>query len=107
MSCESTYNILDFNEWFVRFCTPHPQLQYFKDEQDLLNLQIILSKNYIEKLYTKEEVINIYHNYIMKKKEEHNRVWEIKSFYENKIKLLVNIEKEKTNKFIKNLINEI
>ena len=105
--CERTYERLDFDEWFKRFITVHPQLQYFKDEKDLYNLQIILEQKYKDNEHTKEEIINIYDNYIEQKRQENIKIWDIKKYYEKKVNRYIQLEKEKTRKFIKDLIKEI
>lgn len=107
MSCERTYECLDFNEWFERFLTVHPQLQYFQDEQKLLELQEILSQKYKEKIYTREETINIYNNYVEKKREQdilyYDKEFEVKQF----LKRYKKNTKQNIDNFIDKLIKEL
>ena len=106
MSHERSYERLDFNEYFIKFIQVHPQLQYFNDEKDLLNLQQFLYINYNNNILTKEDVINIYNNYIEKKR---NELIDINNYeFESKQKL-IQYKKYKqniTNNFIKDLIKE-
>jgi hypothetical protein len=101
------YERLSFDEWILHYFTVHPQLYLFEDEKNLLNLQEVLSEKYRENIYTKEDVTNIYNNYLEKKREDNIKMWDIRTFYENKVKLLINNEKDKTNKYIQDLIKEI
>ena len=102
-----TYEIYDFNEYFIKFIGVHPQLQYFKDEKKLEELQKLLSDKYQEKIYTREEVINIYNNYIEKKREYdilyYTKEQEVKEF----LKRYKKNQKEQVNNFIDKLIKEI
>lgn len=107
MGCMRTYEMLNFDEWFDRFSTVHPQLPYFKDKKQLLKLQTILSQKYEEKIYTKNDIDNIYKNYIEHKRENDIKFYEIKQDLNQKIKDYEDYYKSITDKYIDDLIKEI
>jgi hypothetical protein len=104
MSCERTYERLDYNEWFIQFITPHPQLQYDKENKNLLKYQILLSEKYNNKIYNREGILELYNFYVQQKQKECINISNAEYYYKDKIKKLIKKEKENTNSYIIELI---
>lgn len=107
MSCGSAYDRLDFNEWFIKFVTPHPQLQYCDNKRSLLHLQTILSEKYQQKIYQKDFIIKIYNNYLEKEKKELIKYYNFEQDMKKKIKDYKNITNKIIDKYIEDGIKEL
>lgn len=104
---QRTYEYYDFNDWFLKFKTVHPQLIYMKDMKKVLELQELLKIKYKNKVYTTEEVENIYQNYIQKQIEYKIKYGE-EEYKKNKyLKELKKKQEEEVNNYIEDLIKEI
>jgi len=102
-----TWEMYDNDEYFKKFLRPHPQLQYHNDDNDLYNLQNILTDKYNKKVYTKDEVISIYNNYVEKKNEELTLIYSEEHRLKEYLKYFKQNKKQITNNFIQDLIKEI
>jgi hypothetical protein len=107
MSCGSSYDRYDFNEYFEKFLIPHPQLQYFTDEKKLLEFQEYLSEQYIRELLSKEEVKDIYKKYTIFKRKTDIELYEFNEEMKKKIRDFKKDINNKNDNFIIGLMSEL
>lgn len=101
-----TWEFYDYDEYFLKFMVTHPQLQYCKDKIDLRNLQNMLCKKYNNKEYTKDEVTNVYNNYVLKNREHEIIYYKEEFKSKEQLKEFKQKNKDIVDKFIKELILE-
>jgi hypothetical protein len=107
MSCGSSYDRYNFDEYFEKFLIPHPQLQYFNDEKQLLEFQKYLSEQYQQELLNKEDVKDIYKKYTIYKRKNELELYEFKEEMNKKIRDFQKNIKNKNNNFIIDLMDNL
>lgn len=107
MASLRTDEIYNYDEWFNKFITPHPQLSYDSNNIKLLELQKTLMNKYLDNEITKNKAIELYEIYTNLKKNEIKHICSIEHDFKNYINSLNNKKQKNLNDCIENILNSL